>query len=515
MANLNAPSSTAGASARAPSPSTASTSTGRRLSTKGRALKRFLRRLIPPFSAAPSSSPSQPTTSEGTTDTATTEGEQPKPSTQPPASQNTDQKTTDDKMALTTLDNETNKQSLPTKTENGTASAMAKLSLEGRRSYEKPVLPNGLKLTAEGLKSSAPKPVSIHQEFMDQALDMARLALRTNETPVGCVLVHKNKVIAKGMNATNVTRNGTRHAEFMAVSALLSYRPEGVHSDDSCAEPRHVPTVLSAEAAAARERDKDIELGPDPSLNDSEYVRNGHLYPYGQKIHTDPRVPRSIIAESVLYVTVEPCVMCASLLRQLGIRKVYFGAVNDKFGGAGGVFSIHLNSIRPQELAKRASGEEARQKEASALGAATNGQGQTRPPVVHWPDKQQQKSTSGQYHQPQSNPDGDGGNVEPGFEIEGGWGRDEAIGLLRRFYVQENGRAPQPRKKEGRAARLAAMEQGIILPSDLQTGATPGETGAGDTAAEANKTALDAEIAEIPLQQPVLEGKQEPAKAMA
>jgi hypothetical protein len=58
------------------------------------------------------------------------------------------------------------------------------------------------------------------------------------------------------------------------------------------------------------------------------------------------------------------------------------------------------------------------------------------------------------------------------------------------------------------------MEQGIILPgSDLQTGATPGETGAGDTAAEADKTALDAEIAEIPLQQPVLEGKQEPTRS--
>lgn len=52
---------------------------------------------------------------------------------------------------------------------------------------------------------------------------------------------------------------------------------------------------------------------------------------------------------------------------------------------------------------------------------------------------------------------GDGGNVEPGYEVEGGWGRDEAVTLLRQFYVQENGRAPVPRKKEGRAARLAAM----------------------------------------------------------
>ncbi|KAG7145788.1 tRNA-specific adenosine deaminase 2 like protein [Verticillium longisporum] len=108
---------------------------------------------------------------------------------------------------------------------------------------------------------------------------MARLALRTNETPVGCVVVHNNKVIAKGMNATNVTRNGTRHAEFMAVSALLSYRPVGVTSDDAAAEPRHVPTEMSAAEREQRDREKDAELGPDPSLKDTSYVKNGHLYP--------------------------------------------------------------------------------------------------------------------------------------------------------------------------------------------------------------------------------------------
>lgn len=336
------------------------------------------------------------------------------------------------------------------------------------------------------------------------------------------------------MNATNVTRNGSRHAEFMALSALLSYRPKGVMSDDSVAEPRHIPSVvLSADAAAEREREKDAELGPNPSLNDSQYVKSGHLYPYGQKIHPDDRVPRSIISECVLYVTVEPCVMCAGLLRQLGIRKVFFGAVNDKFGGAGGVFSIHLNSIRPQDLSKRSAEEEAtKQKDTKMpLGSITNSQTPSRSNSLQGQDKVPQKMSSGQYHQPLSNPYGDGGNVEAGFEIEGGWGRDEAIGLLRRFYVQENGRgkqslpssrafrmkltsrtAPQPRKKEGRAARLAAMEQGIELPApELQTGATPAEMADDNTAAESTKTALDAEIAEIPLQEPVLEGKREPA----
>lgn len=43
----------------------------------------------------------------------------------------------------------------------------------------------------------------------------------------------------------------------------------------------------------------------------------------------------------VLYVTVEPCIMCAAAMRQVGIEKVIYGCANDRFGGTGGVQSIH------------------------------------------------------------------------------------------------------------------------------------------------------------------------------
>jgi tRNA-specific adenosine deaminase 2 len=43
----------------------------------------------------------------------------------------------------------------------------------------------------------------------------------------------------------------------------------------------------------------------------------------------------STISECTLYVTVEPCIMCASALRQLRVRRVVFGCGNDKFGGCG------------------------------------------------------------------------------------------------------------------------------------------------------------------------------------
>ena len=48
-----------------------------------------------------------------------------------------------------------------------------------------------------------------------------------------------------------------------------------------------------------------------------------------------------VLKEVDLYVTVEPCIMCASALRQYQIRAVYFGCANDRFGGTGGVLSIH------------------------------------------------------------------------------------------------------------------------------------------------------------------------------
>ena len=45
-----------------------------------------------------------------------------------------------------------------------------------------------------------------------------------------------------------------------------------------------------------------------------------------------------------LYVSIEPCLMCAAALRQVGIQHVFFGAFNDKFGGCGSVFSLHQDA---------------------------------------------------------------------------------------------------------------------------------------------------------------------------
>lgn len=41
-----------------------------------------------------------------------------------------------------------------------------------------------------------------------------------------------------------------------------------------------------------------------------------------------------------LYVTLEPCIMCAAVLRQRGVQRVVYGASNDRFGGCGSVFNV-------------------------------------------------------------------------------------------------------------------------------------------------------------------------------
>jgi tRNA-specific adenosine deaminase 2 len=191
--------------------------------------------------------------------------------------------------------------------------------------------------------------------------------------------VHKNHIIGCGMNATNATYNGTRHAEFIAINDILSQ-----------------PLVS-------------------PSNSEVEEDGEGRKRKYGPEV----------LRECDLYVTVEPCIMCASLLRQFGVRKVFFGAGNEKFGGCGGVLNIHVaNGATVSDADERNEGEG---------------------------DEERRRH-------------------EDDYEVSGGWLREEAILLLRRFYVQENGRAPEPRRrgKEGRALKVEDLEVG---PLEVRKGA--------------------------------------------
>ncbi|CAB1342895.1 unnamed protein product [Coregonus sp. 'balchen'] len=97
------------------------------------------------------------------------------------------------------------------------------------------------------------------QRWMANAFDMAKDALENGEVPVGCLMVYNNEILGKGRNEVNETKNATRHAEMVALDQVLEW---------------------------CRHRDLD---------------------------------PRTVCERTVLYVTVEPCIMCAGALRLTNI----------------------------------------------------------------------------------------------------------------------------------------------------------------------------------------------------
>ena len=55
-------------------------------------------------------------------------------------------------------------------------------------------------------------------EFMAEALKQAKKAAAINETPVGAVIVHKGKIIARGYNKRESKKNCLCHAEIAAIN---------------------------------------------------------------------------------------------------------------------------------------------------------------------------------------------------------------------------------------------------------------------------------------------------------
>ena len=51
-----------------------------------------------------------------------------------------------------------------------------------------------------------------------------------------------------------------------------------------------------------------------------------------------------------IYVTLEPCSMCAGAILQARIRKVVFGAYEDKSGAVGSVFNLFYDFVWPHKV---------------------------------------------------------------------------------------------------------------------------------------------------------------------
>ncbi|KAG7460942.1 hypothetical protein MATL_G00204310 [Megalops atlanticus] len=163
------------------------------------------------------------------------------------------------------------------------------------------------------------------ESWMQKAFDMAKEALESGEVPVGCLMVYNSEILGKGRNEVNETKNATRHAEMVALDQVLEW------------------------------------------------------------CHQENRDPIEVFKRTVLYVTVEPCIMCAGALRLLNIPLVVYGCRNERFGGCGSVLNIPADEL-------------------ACSGAP--------------------------------------------FKCVSGFRADEAVEMLKAFYKQENPNAPKPRTRK-------------------------------------------------------------------
>jgi tRNA(adenine34) deaminase len=62
-------------------------------------------------------------------------------------------------------------------------------------------------------------PSTLHEPFMEVALQEARLAGAAGEVPVGAVVVQGDRIIGKGRNACERLQDATAHAEMVAITA--------------------------------------------------------------------------------------------------------------------------------------------------------------------------------------------------------------------------------------------------------------------------------------------------------
>lgn len=62
-------------------------------------------------------------------------------------------------------------------------------------------------------------PQGDDERFMLEALKEAWKAYTTGEVPVGAVLVHKGKIIARGYNQVEILKDATAHSEMLCMTA--------------------------------------------------------------------------------------------------------------------------------------------------------------------------------------------------------------------------------------------------------------------------------------------------------
>ena len=117
------------------------------------------------------------------------------------------------------------------------------------------------------------------QDYMRQALALAREAAAAGEVPVGCVIVRDGEIVGRGRNRREEKQSTASHAEMEAIAqaneTLGTWRLENCH----------------------------------------------------------------------LYVTLEPCPMCAGAILNARIARVWYGTRDEVYGACGGVLNLFMENF--------------------------------------------------------------------------------------------------------------------------------------------------------------------------
>lgn len=136
--------------------------------------------------------------------------------------------------------------------------------------------------------------MTLDEEYMEKALEQARIAAENGEVPVGAVIVDKyGEIIAAAHNRREELLSPTAHAELLAIE-------------------------LAAKKMKTRR-----------------------------------------LSDCTLYVTLEPCPMCAGAIMNAGLKRLVYGAFDEKNGACASVVTLfdekftHIPLVRSRVLEKR------------------------------------------------------------------------------------------------------------------------------------------------------------------
>jgi len=111
-------------------------------------------------------------------------------------------------------------------------------------------------------------------QYMQEALKLAKKAYDVDEVPIGCLITHQNQIIARAHNQVEMLKDATAHAEMIALTQASSH--------------------LS-----------------------SKWLK-----------------------DCTMYVTIEPCSMCAGAIVLSRINRLVIGSMDKKAGACGSVMNI-------------------------------------------------------------------------------------------------------------------------------------------------------------------------------